>query len=151
MYNEHLKGLTATEIWRTPGKEQILTAVMIKLGQPLEKSGCLLCISDALTAIQNEISKMPTKAKYRLKAVTIGKLGYPLSNDNLTDDLARQLLRRWPELHTKFFILPKNWQEDISAPQEAEKLEHEEAAATETKAKPRRKKQAKKEIEKEIE
>ena len=56
---------------------------------------------------------MKTKAKYKLKNVMVSKLGFKLSNDNLTDDLARQLLRKSPELIKLFALYPDGWEKDI--------------------------------------
>ena len=123
VFNDHLKGLKARHVWGNPEKEIILNAVLTKLGQPLSKSGCLLCISEGLEYLNKKVYEgMKTRAKYKLKNVMVAKLGFKLTNDNLTDELARQLLRRSPELIKLFAKYPKGWERDIE-PKPAKKEE----------------------------
>lgn len=125
VYLTHLKGKTAHEVWTTPKLETILAAVMTKIGQPLEKRGCLTCIYEGLTTLKEIVYKnMQSTAKYKLKNVTIGKLGFALDNDSLTDDHARRLLKRWPELIDKFDKFPKDWRVDCGL-EEAPKIKME--------------------------
>lgn len=114
VFNEHFKGKTARHIWGNETKEAILSAVLTKLGQPLSKVGCLICISEGLEYLNKKIYEgMRTTAKYKLKNVMISKLGFKLTNDNLTDDYARQLLLRDERLIKLFAKYPKNWEKDI--------------------------------------
>lgn len=104
----------------------ILKGIGIAIGQPIEKEGCSICISDTLKRLKQirtqykrdtmtaKKNKSGKKSLYVMKERenTVFKGAY-LNAGNLTDDLARELLMVDPNRIHLFTSYPENWKEDI--------------------------------------
>jgi len=114
-------GLTtspAREIIYNPIKEVILRGVMTKLGHPVEKAGCPKCLYDSIKILKRLKKEFMAKStetdrKYILRDVQTSFKGMRVNRENLTDEIAREMLRHIPGLIPIFAKYPKNWKEDI--------------------------------------
>lgn len=127
---QELLAHTANGVWADKLLETKLAALMKKMGRPLNKRDCLICISDSLKILQSESIKyemMNGKSElYKLKHNVTFSIGFRVSNDNLTDDMARKFLYGHPERLTLFSKYPQNWEEDVKPNKAAKKSKKDE-------------------------
>lgn len=116
-----LQRITARELDAQEEKKGHFFAVMLKIGQPVEDTGCLICISDGLKALKRyyriEMAKQTAekrakkvKPKYRLKdGLQAVYDGIQYSNNTLTDEIAIKMLEQVPDKIAFFKVFPEEW------------------------------------------
>lgn len=117
-----LQRIKARELDAQEEKKGHFFAVMHKIGQPIDDTGCLICISDGLKALKRfyriEMAKErakktvgKAKPKYRLKENHQAVYnGIQYSNNTLTDEIAIKMLEQCPDKIEFFKVFPKEWQ-----------------------------------------
>lgn len=116
-----LQRIKARELDANEKKKGHFFAVMHKIGQPVEDTGCLICISDGLKALKRyykiqmakqtaEKRAKKAKPKYMLKdglQAVYGGIQY--NNDSLTDEIAIRMLEQVPDKIAFFKVFPEDW------------------------------------------
>lgn len=131
-----LLNLTSLQVQTDPKKTAALRGVMYVLGEPIEKGNCIRCISDALKALkrydrQNKADEMAKKgkakseAKYILNEVMVAFNGAQYSPRNITDEVAKAMLRQDPAKSVLFSSLPENWELEVQVREEQLSKTHE--------------------------
>lgn len=89
-------------------------------GMPLNHAAKCQCIEDLFYYINNlTIEKLTQKIKtmssnFKLKkdtVIALHGLNEAITNGNLTDEKAIELLKKYPGHHVSFEVLPENWEE----------------------------------------
>jgi hypothetical protein len=128
---EHgLLKLNSNEILRQEDKYNVFLGVMTAIGQPITKKDCPICISDGKKALKRLKSQLKRNLMAKKKSKSLYEMfagfNFYFKNSyatraNLTDDLARDILKCSPNSLYLFEKYPDNWQEDCQkSPKKAE-------------------------------
>lgn len=124
-----LTQLRANEIlYGDPKRLKIFEAAALKIGHPVEKAECLICIKDSLTVLKNKyttfiaMSKNNSGCNYTLKRNgSIPWKGTRYDNSTLTDEVAAEMLEAYPEYKKFFSVMPDKAEEKEETPKPKKK------------------------------
>lgn len=106
-------------------KKLALIGIMYKLAHPVSDVGCANCLRDSLRKLKHlyevEMANQEQKNIYILRPVRFGFEGKLIDEDTITDDLARKILSKRPDLSRQFYSLPDGWPNDLDQNKQAEK------------------------------
>ena len=120
--------LTAREIaYGNKERYEVFKAIAFKIGHPIDKEGCLICVKDALTQLKKEYKQhliMSNSSKggktIKIKGdVDLFFEGGRYNSETLTDDVALRMLKKHPE-YERFLIIPK---QPVAKAEEAKETE----------------------------
>lgn len=115
------------------------------VGEPLKRCNCPDMYNDALLLITLKIKKMATnEQKYRLKrgvVIQLSGTNEVYTRDNLTDEVAREYLAKFPKKAKLFDVIPEEPTEEPTEEKAEETADEptEEKAEEKTKTKKRKK------------
>ena len=116
----HVFPFTSNQIAYDESRETILAAIMETIGHPLDKRRCPICVKTAVDTLKRlkkkEMAKKKggeSKRKYVLKDIRVGVLGYSITRDECTDEIAKEILRKNPAFIVFFSEFPSDWENDI--------------------------------------
>ena len=118
--------LTAREVtYGDRNRYVTFLAVMLKLGEPVTKTDCIKCVSDALAALKKahriEFTVMPEKQTYILKDLSVVWKGVRYEVETMTDEIAREMLAQFPGQAVLFKHIPKDEPKAVEVEQPARK------------------------------
>lgn len=108
-------GLTSRDItYGNKERYEVFKAIAFKIGHPIEKEGCLICVKDALTQLKKEYKQHLIMSNSSEGGKTIKIKGNRdlffeggrYNSETLTDEIALRMLKKHPE-YEKFLIIPK--------------------------------------------
>jgi len=102
---------TAREIaYGDKSQYEVFRAVAFKVGQPLTRDNCTVCVSDALKVLRRlKFKSMPTMTnrKYILKEIALVWKGIRYERETMTDEIAAEILEKNPTWVIMFDKIPK--------------------------------------------
>ena len=140
-------GLTAREIaYGNKTEYAVFSAVVLKLGHPITKEGCLICVDESLQGLRKAYKQYLIMENSK-KGVSSVKIkgnrdimfeGGRYNSDNLTDEVALRMLEKHPE-YEKFLIVPDSLETPESKPAEKPKKQPKAKKAAPKKSPPKEK------------